>query len=129
MSGNLIFKVYYKTDKMSSSFRPLVPQPLLACLTMEEQHFLKKHHDRVRQNHVFVYYLYLFVFGAIGLIFLYGAWALYKESKRPDDHPALRSVALFFVVVAMVFFGVCGWCVRELTIKKEINRLVQKCSR
>ena len=113
---------------MSSSFRPLIPQPLHACLTVEEQGFFKKHHDRVRQNHVFVYYLLLFVFSAIGLIFLYGAWTLYLESKRPAGSGMLY-VAFFFGIVAVVFFGVCGWYIRELTIKKEINRLVKKCSR
>lgn len=113
---------------MWSSFRPLIPKPLHACLTMEEQQFFKKHHDRVRQNHVFIYCLLLFVFGAIGLIFLYGAWTLYLESKRPAGSGMLY-VALFFVLVAMVFFGVCGWYIRELKIKNKINRLIKKCSR
>lgn len=111
----------------SPSFRPLVPQPLQACLTIEEQKFFKEHHDRVRQTHVFVYYLLLFVFGAIGFIFLYGTWSMYSESKRPAGS-GLRYVALFFGLLAIVFFGVCGWCIRELKIKKEINRLVEKCS-
>lgn len=117
---------------MFSSFQPLVPQPLQACLTIEEQQYFKKHHDRVRQTHVFVYYLLLFVFGAIGFIFLYGAWTLYSESKSKRSSGSvtmLQPAALFFGLLAMVFFGVCGWYIRELDIKKEINRLVKKCSR
>lgn len=113
---------------MFSSFQPLVPRPLQACLTMEEQEYFKQHHDRVRLNHVFVYYLLLFVFGAIGLIFLYGTLTLYWESKRPAGS-GLRPVAFFFGLVAIVFFVLCGWCIRELKIKNEINRLVKKCSR
>ena len=113
---------------MSSSFRPLIPQPLYVCLTVEEQQFFKKHHDRVRQNHFIIYYLLLFVFSAIGLIFLYGAWALYSESKRPAGS-GVWPVALFCGVLAVIFFGVCGWYIRELKIKTEINRLVKKCSR
>ena len=113
---------------MSSSFRPLVPKPLHACLTVEEQQFFKEHHDRVRQNHVIVYYLLLFVFGGIALIFVYGAWKLYIESSRPAAS-GMRPVAFFFGFVAFLFFGVCGWYIRELNIKKEINRLVKKCSR
>lgn len=113
---------------MTSSFRPLVPRPLQACLTVEEQQFFKKHHDRVRQNHVFIYYLLLFVFGAIGMIFVYGTLTLYLESRRPAGS-GMQYVAFFFGIVAVVFFGVCGWYMRELKIKKEINRLVKKCSR
>ncbi len=112
----------------SSTFRPLVPRPLQACLTVEEQQFFKKHHDRVRQNNVFIYYFLLFVFGAIGIIFLYGSFTLYLESRRPAGS-GMQYVAFFFGIVAVVFFGVCGWYMRELKIKKEINRLVKKCSR
>jgi len=113
-----------------SSFRPLIPQPLQQCLSLDEQVFYKKHHERVRQNHVFVYYLMLFVFGIIGLIFLYGSWMMFMESQRTArSSSGLRSVAFVFLFLSMLFFGVFGYFIRELKIKKEIERMMKKCSR
>lgn len=114
---------------MLSSFRPLVPQPLQQCLNVEEQVFYKEHHDRVRKNNVFVYYLMLVVSGFIGLIFLYGFVSLFMESRRTFDTSLLRFAAFFCLFLSILLFVVCGYYIREVAIKKEIDRLIKKCSR